>query len=158
MTSWAARRRSGEIVRKCLAFATGHKKSKVYNKLYARFELRRMHRSVCGHAPLLDKATLESRPCVRWVGLSGGMGSSAAHASERRSLFAITAPTRSSAFQLDHPPDIRRRDAALAQLAQPGRRCRFRQLAAIVIEHQAVMMIDRRRQAQQRLQQSVHAG
>ena len=54
--------------------------------------------------------------------------------------------------------DIGGRHALRAQFAQAGRLRRFRQLAAVGVEDQPVMVIARRGQAEQRLQQAVHAG
>ena len=64
----------------------------------------------------------------------------------------------SVASKPDHPPDIRRRRAAPAQLAQARRLRRLRQLATVGVENEPVVMIGRLRQAEQRLQQAVDAG
>ena len=69
------------------------------------------------------------------------------------------ATIRRLAAEPDHAPDIRaalrRRRATRAGSVACGR---FRQLAAVVVEDQPVMMIDRLRQTEQRLQQAMDAG
>src|SRR3984957_4805379 len=62
------------------------------------------------------------------------------------------------AAEPDHAPDVLRARAVGAQFAQALGQARLRQLAALGIENKPVMVIDRLRQAEQRLQQAMDAG
>ena len=64
-------------------------------------------------------------------------------------------PWKPRSIEPDGLADVGRGHALRAQLPQAGGQRRFRQLAAIGIEDQAVMVVARRRQAEQRLQQTV---
>src|SRR3989442_7686430 len=61
-------------------------------------------------------------------------------------------------LQSDQLAYLTRRNSLRAQLAQAGRLRRFRQLVAVGIQDQAVVMVGRRRQSEQLLQQTVNAG
>src|SRR6266566_372601 len=61
-------------------------------------------------------------------------------------------------LQSDQLAYLTRRNSLRAQLAQAGRLRRFRQLVAVGIEDQPVMMVGRRRWPEQHLQQAVNAG
>src|ERR1700689_1994802 len=58
----------------------------------------------------------------------------------------------------DHAPDVLRGGTVGAQIAQALGLRRLRQLAAFGIENEPVMVIDRLRQAEQRLQQAMNTG
>src|SRR3984893_339119 len=62
------------------------------------------------------------------------------------------------AAEPDHAPNVLRARAVGAQVTQAFGQGRLRQLAALGIENEPVMVIDRLRQAEQRLQQAMDAG
>src|SRR6516164_10058971 len=78
-------------------------------------------------------------------------------ASARRPCSCANKPTR-NLHQPDHRADLGCADAVCAQRAQRGGARRFRKLLPAGVEDQAVMVVLRRREIQQGLQQPVDAG
>ena len=74
----------------------------------------------------------------------------------RESPRAISAPSGWVPREPDHPPDVVGRAPAIAQVAQGDRPVALGQALAAAVGDQVVVVVARRAQAEQRLQQSMH--